>query len=136
MCVWMDGRMLRLEMWKKSQEEIYECSERGHGVLYKHTSHTGFHVIPILLLLDLLPSKRAFKPPSFLVRPPLPRCALLLRPLRTQGSALVMTDLGKLTSQCDGSEGLALATTKGPGLIGSRSASHKQIPALSRLPFD
>lgn len=121
-----------MEGWKKSQEEMYGCSARGHGVLYEHTSHTGFHVIPVPLLLDLLPSKRAFKAPSFLVRPTVAADALSSRGLSgLRGSALVMTDLGKLTSQCDGSEGLALATTKGPGLIGSRSVSHKQIPALS-----
>lgn len=79
MCGWKDAEVGvgRQEIWKKSQEEICGCIERGHGVLYKYTSHTGFHMIPILLLHHLLPSKCAFKPPIFLVYPPLPWCALL-----------------------------------------------------------
>lgn len=125
MSVWMEGAEVgfgRQEIWKKIQEEIYGCSERGRGALYKHASHTGFHMIPILLLDHLPPNVPSNPPFSWFThrcrRALSSTCAhrfgediCVLSELRL--TALIMTDVGKLTLQCNSSEGLALATTKG-----------------------
>lgn len=148
----MDDRKPRLELagrrsGRRAKRRFMDVVERGHGILYKRTSHAPCHTIPILpLLRPPPPPKCAFKtcvraprlsPPATLsVHPPFPPRVLLQirrgqihgRPSRTPNSALTMTDVGRLTLQCNGSEGLALATTTGRGLMGSRDVSHKQIP--------